>query len=675
MSLTTQQITQIRAAAGMPPTPQPPTNTVSLAKRLGIDNAAPPASPESGFIGNVKEDLANRGQQVQESYTRQLQGKQSGLGTALDTAGATAGGIWDIAGEGIKSVNNSLGGLPGKVLTDLPGPINTAKQLAQSPVGQETISKATEAYNALKEAHPAGVQHFESLFNLAMLAPIGAGAKVGGAVGGEALQTTGKALQASAKSSIEKSVADYASELVRPETSKAVRTSEVGRTTEKGFGPFKSSIVAPTYSEAKSAEEVAKIPGINPRATLQQNFNVIKDYNTKLSETLKADLAKNDFIFPKKELMSRLNVVKQTLAENPSLVGDSAKTAEKLVNQFQKLVNDAPAKGSSLLQVRKEFDRLVESQKGSKVFDPKNETAFTIALREIRQAANSFLDEKATNVAVKDSLHQQSALFNAMDNIAPKAATEANTAFQRALQRVGEVIGTKNRLVQGVAAAVGVGGLGAASMFAPIVAGIGVPTYLLYRGGKLLLRPEVRNAVGKLLEGVGNTINPADRTLLRNAYNGVLGVSSSEKEGQSSLGALRDRPLDNQSMTMKSQTAPKTTSNISPSVSPSNESVKGNPEAGFIANPFAKSPIERSISNHVISSRQVLDTMDAKTFQENGGMSALLERTKTNIVDGLKAEGNIDAANNISKLETKQFANPESFGEAAIKTTKNITQK
>lgn len=568
MAFTQEQIAKIRADAGAPPLPKMPSNAVSLSTRLGIRDA----KPQSGFVADVSRDLEGRGQQIQESYTRELQGKQSKLGTAVDTAGAVAGGVFDVAVEGVKTVNRALGGLPGKALTQLPGPIHSAKEALQTPQGQATISKIGETYEKVKEAHPAGVQHAGAITNIAMLAPIGLGAKVGGQATGEALQGTGKALQMSASKSLNK----FAQDLVKPEQSKAVRISEVGRTKEKGVGPFKGSIVDPTRQEKASAAAVAEIPGINPRATNQQNYNIIKEYNTELAQKLQNDLQANDFIFPKKELMARLNDVKAKMADNPSLVGDSAKTAEKLVAQFQKLVDEAPAKGSSLLRVRKKFDDVVESQKGDKVFDPKNETAFTIALRDIRRAANDFLDEKATNVAVKDSLHKQSALFNALDNIAPKAATEANTAFMRAMQRIGEKIGTKNRLVQFIAAGVGIGGLGAAATFAPAVAAIGVPVFGAYHLGKFVLNPRIRNSVGRLLETAGNAINPADRQILHDAYYGKLGQSEANQA------IKKNAPIDN--------SAQSSINPIDPSVAPKSTPV--NPphtgESGFIKNPFVK---------------------------------------------------------------------------------------
>ncbi len=130
---------------------------------------------------------------------------------------------------------------------------------------------------------------------------------------------------------------------------------------------------------------------------------------------------------------------------------------------------------------------------------------------------NTVLDENATNLWKKDSLRKQSALYRAMDNIAPKAAQEANTPLLRALDSVGKVLGVKSHIVQGIAAAVGIGGLGAAATFAPPVAIFGGIGFVTYKAGKLVMSPEVRIAVGKLLQKAGHLISPADKAIFQNA--------------------------------------------------------------------------------------------------------------------------------------------------------------
>jgi hypothetical protein len=155
--------------------------------------------------------------------------------------------------------------------------------------------------------------------------------------------------------------------------------------------------------------------------------------------------------------------------------------------------------GSNLLQIRKDFDDWVREQKGSSVFDPTKESGFTTANRDIRTTINAFIDEKAPSANVKESLAKQTALYKAMDTIVPKAALEADTALRRALDVWTKIIGIKSRGIQILAAAYGIGGLGAAATFAGPVALAGVPAFLTWRLGKLALSPEVRKALGTVL--------------------------------------------------------------------------------------------------------------------------------------------------------------------------------
>lgn len=554
------QLAQERAKFGIPAQGYgvQPTQDATAQRLSAFDAAVAAAAPpkSTGFVADVKTDLAGRGQQVEKAAERMYSGEQGKASTALQVGGAVAGGIWDIAGNALKAakVPEAL-----HALAQVPGPLNAAMKILQEPHVQEAISKGKETYDAWKTSNPKDAANLESVVNIASLIPIGAGAKLGGEAAGEAMQITGKGLQASAKASAEKNVSDYALELVRPEEDKSVLTDEVKRTTEKGFGPFRRSIVKPTAQEAHSADEVSKIPGINPKATLQRNYNVIKDANTSEAKNLESQVAANDFMIPRKEVVARMNRASKSLQSSPLIVGDAQKMAAKLIAGAQRIINENKGSGKGLLKAKKEYDRWVLDQK-PKAFDAKAENAFTIANREVRDTFKDILDKNAPNAGVKASLAKQTALYNAMDNIAPKAAYEANTAFGRALQKAGDILGTKNKAVQTVAAIVGIGGLGAAATFAPVVAYAGIPAYLAYRGGKLLLRPGLRDAIGKILETAGGALNPADRRILRDAIDGKEIQSSSEVGQSLAGGAALSRPLESESPTSNKATSPNASS-------------------------------------------------------------------------------------------------------------------
>lgn len=474
-----------------------------------------------GFIGGIKSDIQARGQALKPAIEQAGGNFANAPELALNIAGQTAGAVTDIAGRGISALTPNF----------------IKKPLAegiQKVAETKPIKSATELYGQFKSVHPRAARNIEAAGNVASVLPFGEAGKVEQTAKNIAspLGKVSTALEESAKASEQVTKESFVRDLIRPEQSKAVKEAQVTRTTETGKGILKRSIIAPTSSELKAEKAVLEIPGIKPDGTLQQNYNIIKKANRTKAEELKSTIATNDFIIPKKEIKSRLLVAAETLKASPTITGDAEQTAIKLLNKANQLVDENTGTGSGLLKARKEYDTWVQSQKPN-AFDAKAENAFTIANREIRKTFNTLLDEKVPNLKIKESLSKQSALFDAMENIAPKAAYEADTAIVRLLQKAGEVLGTKNRIVQSIAAAVGIGGLGAAATFAPAAAGIGIGGYVLYRGGKFIISPTVKMGLSELLSQLEKQLpDVADRMVRYQMGIDVATVKSILKNSQ-----------------------------------------------------------------------------------------------------------------------------------------------
>ena len=425
---------------------------------------------------------------------------QGGIKGALNVAGGLARG-------GLRTV----GGVAGAAfapITEAPGIKQGLETIgagvAKIPGVDKIIGEATE----LSEKHPELAKDLQNIIDIAVLG----GGKVAQKPVGIALKKGGVALEESGVESLNIAKGRFAQELIKPTETKAVKLAQVPRTTETK-GLFRENVVIPTAAERSSAEAVAQIPGISAKNNFQKNFNIVRDFNREQAKQLESDVAKSNFIIPKKEVMSRLDDAARELGNSPLVVGDAAKTAERLVEGARRMVGENEGTGAGLLKARKDYDKWVLSQKPN-VFDAKAENALTIANDAVRRTLNNLLDEKAPTLGIKESLKKQSSLFNAMENIGPKAAEEANTAFGRIMQRVGKTLGTKNKIVQGIAAAVGIGGLGAAATFATPAVLIGGTGYLIYRGGRLVLSPQVRILLGKLLKTSGHLLDPFDRKLI-----------------------------------------------------------------------------------------------------------------------------------------------------------------
>ncbi len=214
----------------------------------------------------------------------------------------------------------------------------------------------------------------------------------------------------------------------------------------------------------------------------------------------------NDIPISRKEILGEGAKVLDTLKKNPMIVGDAEKMAVKIINKMDDLVKANKPTAGGLLKARKELDAWVRNQKGSNIFDPAQENALSIALREVRDSANGLIAKKSPNVAVRESLRKQSNLYRAMDNIGPKAAQEANNAALRLWQNVTRVLPFRGEFNQSMALIFGVGGLGAAAVFAPVFQRIALGSLAVYATGRALTSSQLKKGDAALLKATDQAI-------------------------------------------------------------------------------------------------------------------------------------------------------------------------
>lgn len=484
----------------------------------------PQETTPKGYLQRVGDQYSQAAQEitqgVEQGAQKFSQGVQQGQSANLGTA--VKGGLSAIGGL-LTSGLRTAGGVAKAAfapVTEAPG-VKQGLQFA----GDE-ILKIPGMDKVLSKAQELSVKYPElskDIRNMIDIATVGAGKTVEKPLQ-TALQRTGQSLSesgASAQSYLDNA---FAKKLVMPTETKAVKEAQVPRTTESG-GLFKRDIVNPTTQEAESIANVAKIPGVSEKNTFQKNYNIIRDTNIVKAKELESSIAANDFLIPRIETKSRLKMAAQELEASPLIVGDAQKMAEKMLLKANQIVDAHGGTGSGLLAARKEFDSWVQSQK-PKIFDANAENSLTTANRAIRNVFNTLLDEKAPDLGIKNALKEQSSLYRALDNIQGKAAEEANTVFGRSLQNIGRALGTRNKLVQTLAALTGIGVFGAASTYAlPLTVGTGAG-WLLYKGGRLVMNPEVRSTLGELLQKHSDQIAPVDRAVLQGLLNDFQDESS-----------------------------------------------------------------------------------------------------------------------------------------------------
>src|SRR3990167_2451836 len=496
-------------------------------KKKYIPVETPPVAPKSpNYFQRVGSQYAEAGQDIisgikggasQIKGGGVLGGARAGLRTVGGVAKATFAPILEAPG-----IKQGLG-LAGKGV----------QKLSETPAikqAGEAFSPITEKLMGLAQKYPEATKDIEDVINIATLGVGKAVSKPLAQATGKTLTKTGGVLEKGALESIESKQGEFIRKLVRPEQTKAVKEAKTLRTTEVGKGLLKRSVIEPTPQELRMEEAVRGVKGVAEKNTYQRNLNLIKESNRGEAENLVSQLeavekqvGKDRGFFTPNEFKGYMDTVKKELGDNPLLVGDAEKTASKILDKFSSLVKEEGHTPTGLLSARKKLDAWMESQKGANIFDPKTESAVSIALRGIRQGGNTFLASKVPDVAVIKSLEKQTALYNTLDNLAPKAAREADTAIGRAFQRAGDAVGIRNEVVRNIAAATGIFGIGAISLLNPFAGGVATATalsFLMYKGGKLILKPELRVQFGKLLQLAGNKITPQDRKIIENAIQG-----------------------------------------------------------------------------------------------------------------------------------------------------------
>lgn len=250
---------------------------------------------------------------------------------------------------------------------------------------------------------------------------------------------------ATAKTAADQAVAatahsNFLDELLTPDMNKnatvsAIKTGNVAEGT--GFtGTRDFTKAVPGFDNIKAA--VTQVPGVTAKNTALENVIEIHKAIGTAANDLRSQLANQEIkpIVTQEQLNGFLTGVKDDISKNPLLVGNAEQTAKRILDHFQSLLpNGTDITGEDVLNARQELDKWIGSLKPN-AFDPSTENAVSIALRAVRQGANTLIAEGNPDVAVKQLLAHQTNLYNAIDAIAPKAAKEGSSAFQRIVSTI-----------------------------------------------------------------------------------------------------------------------------------------------------------------------------------------------------------------------------------------------
>lgn len=210
---------------------------------------------------------------------------------------------------------------------------------------------------------------------------------------------------------------------------KAIKTGKV--TEGEGlFGERDFSGTVPNLEEMKQA--VSKVPGINETKTNLEAANLIKAHNDSVHADLMSRLEKEKAITNPSIIKSRMNEVRSTLEEAPTMVGDAAAAGEKIIKKFESLIPQYGYNGWGVMKARIALDKWAGA---GKKFSTAAENGATAALRAVRDAGNEIAAELSPNTETKALLKEQTMLHRANDIIAPKAAREGSTKVQQFIKK------------------------------------------------------------------------------------------------------------------------------------------------------------------------------------------------------------------------------------------------
>ena len=481
--------------------------------QLTTETSIPEAQAGQNFAERTNERLQGRNTQFLQAIIDAASGDIS-LGEGnLRMAGNVAGAYFDTLGEGFKSVGSGVAAITPDTLKEITGKAIEASKEAflATDMGQAGLQAALtgiDTYKTWKEANPRAASNLEASANIALiLAPPNiAGAKP------TRLSRVGESIRKGTQQKKEAWVKD----LVLPEQTKAVRTAETGRTVVSPITSKKS--VVPTKWEADMIKEVSKVPDISKpgiRKTIQEVKNKTNAHLEKITNDFERSLAKTGAVADQIDITNRVKgAIDTAQREGIFIVGEGKAVAKKLKRAAESIINEhskgGEITGSGILQARRGIDALIRKQQKN-VWNPNTaDTAAKQLAKKTRDTMNDLLESHIQRIdpgiPVKSELKRQSLLISAGENMAPKAAIEANDMLGRTWQHVARITKLRSETANMLAVLTGTTVLNALTQYSSAIStGLGVVAVGTI-AGKLALSQTSRKAISGMVSAIDEAL-------------------------------------------------------------------------------------------------------------------------------------------------------------------------
>lgn len=410
---------------------------------LPADAQAPTQTEEptsKGLLGQLGDRMSNIG----DIRTKYRNGEINPVSGVAQIAGNLGGSINDVAGAGVGLVNKVARLIPGIGAAEdaVTGLIGKGFNAAANTGAGQAVTKGISDFT---DAHPELSADIKG---------------VAGAVGGAATLTGLGALKTGITSALGKdTIASIAADISPELTGKGAAKAIAKGGTEKTLF---SGTIKPVITDAakQDAEVIARnVPEFTKLKTFSDKVNATRNAVYSMADKLKNDVVKSgqDRIYPFKELAARISSAEEPI----SLKGTAfEKQIAPIKKAALKIAQEKGGNISSLFDARKEFDQLVNKTYPN-LWD-RESAPMRNAISSVRNTMNDFISENLPEgTKFKQRLLEQSKLFNAVDNLAPKAVDELGTTRMQRYAGRHPVTSGIIKNVGKTAAGVTVAGLGA----------------------------------------------------------------------------------------------------------------------------------------------------------------------------------------------------------------------
>jgi hypothetical protein len=375
---------------------------------------------------------------------------------------------------------------------------NSTNMVLNTSAGQlalQALDGGMSEYKRLKKENPETFKAIEAVINIPMLlGPSVLSKPISNSVG-----SAGTKIVKASDKKIRKTKEKFINALIKPVQTKKVLEAQLPRTRVEGV--LQKAVVDQSPDEKEMSKLLQAIPEVDYTKTLKNNAIFIREniYSKANSLINKLEAQEKNRVastgiatsLKKEDVDLRLSAEIQNLIEtNPLIQGQKPlqKTANALLTKTLDIIDSKPLTPANLIRARQELDKYILDNKGS-IFNAVDENALSVPFKTIRKTLNNIVDETVPSAGVKKSLREQSLMYNALDNINPKAAEEFSTILGRTVQNISKVLPYDSQ--RGL-------WLANAAVFGSTTAGaISFPQLIPYMAGGLALTGLSKAAMGR----------------------------------------------------------------------------------------------------------------------------------------------------------------------------------